>query len=589
MKKKYNIIIIILAAFLVIGTTIASYAYFTASVDVNGSVYDTVITSGEMALMLNDGNQVSLNNAIPGDSVEKTFSVKNTGTVETKYDIYLSELINRLEDKNDLVYVLVSKNGCGNNTQTVVPSNTGEQSKIVSSCSIKPNQTHEYSLIITFKNDDTNRDDNKGKAFSAKISVNEYNKISYLTNGNLFKRNLITAATYLKNITTIERATEEPDSSIQTLNVADETSDEEILMWLDGDKIKLYTKANEIYLNENCSYMFSDLTLSKLDLSIFNASLVNNMSSFFASSTIDEIILGDHFDTSNVTNMSYMFEKSSLASYDIVNKLNYSNAKNLYKFLGYVKSETYIELKDITFPRATDLSYMFSESKFSNIKLTNVEAPNVTNVTMFFKYNTASSIIFENSFNSTSLTTLQNFVYYCQNLTTLDLGSFNIKGVNKLYQFINNAPNLVNLNLGTKFDTSDVTTVEIMLSNLTSIEEIDLTDNFSTEKMKKISLTESCPKLKTIHLGNKFNIYETTNIYGLIKGEAITTIYIGPDAKVYSTSAVNIINGNGGQAPNLVGGAGTAFDPTKNTAEYFRIDDPDNGKPGYLTLDPRNA
>ena len=52
-----------------------------------------------------------LDNAIPGSSVSKTFTVKNTGNVATNYTIYFSELSNKFVDKTDLVYTLTSSNG----------------------------------------------------------------------------------------------------------------------------------------------------------------------------------------------------------------------------------------------------------------------------------------------------------------------------------------------------------------------------------------------------------------------------------------------------------------------------------------------
>ena len=178
--NNYKKTLIIITAVLILGMTIiTSYAYFVASLIGNDSAYETVITSGEMALMLNDGEQVSLSNAIPGDSVTKEFSVKNTGTVETTYNAYFSELLNQFVDKNDLVYTLTSENGCADSVEKIVPSSSSDESKMVTLCSINPNQTHNYTLTITFKNDNTNQDDNKGKKFSAKISLNEYDEFGY--------------------------------------------------------------------------------------------------------------------------------------------------------------------------------------------------------------------------------------------------------------------------------------------------------------------------------------------------------------------------------------------------------------------------
>ncbi len=175
MKNKYLNLLFVISSLLVLSlVTSFSYAYFNAKVKGNDTAYETVITSGQMSLLLNDGTIVALNSALPGSSITKTFKVKNTGTVATTYDVYLSELVNTFVDKNDLVYTLTSETGCQTISETVVPNVVGEQSKIVSSCSINPNMEHEYTLNITFKEDNTIQDDNKGKIFNAKISLNEY-------------------------------------------------------------------------------------------------------------------------------------------------------------------------------------------------------------------------------------------------------------------------------------------------------------------------------------------------------------------------------------------------------------------------------
>ena len=173
-SKNKKLLLIAVCAFIVMLLSTVSYAYFTASVNGNNTAQSTVITTGNMKLLLTDGAEVKLQNALPGSSVTKTFKVKNIGTVASKYDVYLSEIINTFEDKNDLVYTLTSTTGCPNITETVMPSVVGEQSKIISSCNINPNIEHEYTLTITFKEDNTNQDDNKGKRYSAKISINEY-------------------------------------------------------------------------------------------------------------------------------------------------------------------------------------------------------------------------------------------------------------------------------------------------------------------------------------------------------------------------------------------------------------------------------
>ena len=170
-KNKIMIpIIIMILSVLTIGVGL-TYSYFTASVSGNNNTYQNVITTGNMALAYNDNLELNLNNAIPGDSLTKTFSITNTGTVETTYTIYLSELLNVLADKSDLVYSLTSSDANVNIRNTQMPN---DETAILENKSIGVNQTHNYSLTMTFLNKNENQDDNKGTKFSAKISINEY-------------------------------------------------------------------------------------------------------------------------------------------------------------------------------------------------------------------------------------------------------------------------------------------------------------------------------------------------------------------------------------------------------------------------------
>jgi hypothetical protein len=169
-KKDYKLIIfigVLLCISLIIGT---SYAFFTATV--TGAAKETAITSGTMSILYTDGPEVTLENAIPGSTVTKTFTVKNTGTVSTNYDVYLSEVINGFVDQTDLVYSLVSADGGYNTTSDVQMPNA--PSKIVTSYAIAPSVTHSYTLTIKFLNKAEAQDDNQGKSFSAKLQVNEY-------------------------------------------------------------------------------------------------------------------------------------------------------------------------------------------------------------------------------------------------------------------------------------------------------------------------------------------------------------------------------------------------------------------------------
>ena len=171
MKDKKIIILSIVGVLLLVSIVVAtSYAYFTATVSGNKDTNNVVVTNGVMALEYKDGDAINLGNAIPGSSVSKTFTVKNTGNVSTNYTIYCGELSNKFVDKTDLVYTLTSSDGGKNVVQTQVPS-TNEA--MVSNYAIDAGKTHTYTLTITFLNKDENQNDNMGVTFSTKVSVNE--------------------------------------------------------------------------------------------------------------------------------------------------------------------------------------------------------------------------------------------------------------------------------------------------------------------------------------------------------------------------------------------------------------------------------
>ena len=171
MKDKKIIILSIIGSLLLVSIAIASsYAYFVANVSGNKDTNNVVVTNGVMALEYKDGDAINLGNAIPGSSVSKTFTVKNTGNVSTNYTIYFSELSNKFVDKTDLVYTLTSSDGGKNVAQTQVPS-TNEA--MVSNYAIDAGKTHTYTLTITFLNKDENQNDNMNVSFSTKVSINE--------------------------------------------------------------------------------------------------------------------------------------------------------------------------------------------------------------------------------------------------------------------------------------------------------------------------------------------------------------------------------------------------------------------------------
>ena len=202
MKDKKILILSIIGVLLLASIGIAvSYAYFNASVSGNPTTNNVVITNGVMALEYKDGDEVSLTNAVPGSSVSKTFTVKNTGNVATNYTIYFSELSNKFVDKTDLVYTLTSSDGGKSVAQTQVPS---KNEAMVSNYAIEAGKTHTYTLTVTFLNKDENQNDNMNVSFTTKIGINE--SVEYVEPIEILGK---------KITDTTQIATDDPDNNIR--------------------------------------------------------------------------------------------------------------------------------------------------------------------------------------------------------------------------------------------------------------------------------------------------------------------------------------------------------------------------------------
>ena len=174
-KKKYIILIVLIVLMIIATIAVSTYAFFTLT---GNKGNDNVITSGSMSLHFTDGSAITANGMVPGQHVDKTFTVENTGTVAATYDVYLSDVINNFADQTDLVYEIISNDGGYNTSSPAQRQVPNAPTKIISNHPIGVDETHTYTLRITFLNKDENQNDNQGKMFSAKIRINDY---SYAT------------------------------------------------------------------------------------------------------------------------------------------------------------------------------------------------------------------------------------------------------------------------------------------------------------------------------------------------------------------------------------------------------------------------
>lgn len=165
------ILLISVVAINVLCLIAVSYAYFTAQIKGNEGAKPIEVLMGTMKVKYLDSDAVTLDNAYPGDYLTNKFNIKNEGSLPAAYKIKVNMVTNNFGDKNDLVYSL-KKNGTEVVKETTLPVNSDY---IYTSESLAKDGTDKYELMVKFKEDMVNRNqnDNKNKTLNFKIEIEE--------------------------------------------------------------------------------------------------------------------------------------------------------------------------------------------------------------------------------------------------------------------------------------------------------------------------------------------------------------------------------------------------------------------------------
>ena len=579
MNNKYIKLLVVIGALLVLSlVTSASYAFFSANVIGNNSANKNVITTGNMALEFEDDDRIVFeSNVIPGEYIEKQFTVRNIGNVSTTYDVYFSEIINFFVDKNDLVYILSTDDGCSNDIETVVPSFAGENSKMVSSCSIGVGESHEYNLKIIFKEDGTNQDDNKRTGFAAKISVNGYVNNSVYA----YIYDEMTPATLNTNVIISESPVSETISGTNhtlvlrnTLN-GDETecSEQSIINYnCDNTTVKNGRKlvgfydigylsmddCNGDYRACNLHSLYGDLRMLITSVDIQERLTPTDTSYWFGDMINLKNLDLSNLDTSNVTNMNSMFKNMiSLESIDLSN-MNTSKVEYMTFMFSGLDSITNLDISNFDLGNTISMKGMFAGiTSLDTLDLSNIDASNVSDMSKLFYYSNFTNINLSN-FKTYNLRDAYGMFAEMVNIKSLDLSSFNTSNASpgrfRVESMFEGDENLEYLNLSS-FDTGTVTSFTSMFKGLKKIETIDISSFSNSNAREYTKMFEDDENLKTVYVSNKWNYN-----------------YISSNISMFKNCY------------KLVGGAGTAYEDREYDADYAKVDNPNNDNPGYFTL-----
>ena len=173
--KKYIYVVAVLL--LVVVALGISYAWFSAIITGNDTAKNNKVVTGNLELTYTDTNEISLDNVIPGDSFTKEVSVKNTGTLNAKYNLVWQSLTNTITN-NELVIEATCKrlnsSGTEEGTCESISQKAVSSNKIKSNISIEPGITHVYTVKVTFIDTGEPQNYNKNKSFNGKLGIEEF-------------------------------------------------------------------------------------------------------------------------------------------------------------------------------------------------------------------------------------------------------------------------------------------------------------------------------------------------------------------------------------------------------------------------------
>ena len=168
-------------AFLLLMTISLSYAYFSTNVSGNDNAKDVIVNAGTLSLVYTDGPEINVENIRPGKTITKEVTVKNTGTLDTNYNIIWQSLVNEITNDELVLSATCQRlnasgtveGTCGSISQSPI-SDTAIARKI----SIESGITHKYTFTILFKEINANQNYNQGKKFSGVLGIEEYKAVS---------------------------------------------------------------------------------------------------------------------------------------------------------------------------------------------------------------------------------------------------------------------------------------------------------------------------------------------------------------------------------------------------------------------------
>ena len=442
--KKESIVLSVILLCLILIAVGMSYAFLKTSFF---GAKTSVLKVGSLSLVLDEtsGNAITVEDGTPmydSEGVKQdnyfTFALKNNGTLDSSYTIYLE---NQPLDDGDIrvgqsyVHYNLEKDS------SVLPAKALEGDQAIDKGIIKKNQTINYKMRLWFASDIPQSEENK--VFKAKLNI-VGNQNTKMMAGNLGLTNdekkTVTKIVFQDSIKSIDNESKVWDTSAaknKTVmarlvpNTDDTTTN---ILYIQSDK--------EIFANYICGTLFGNLgNLKSIEnINLLNTSNVTNMNSMFIWATSLESIDLSNFDTSNVTDMNFMFYKcSSLTTLDVSNFDTSKVIKMSWMFGGLENVKT-LDLSSFDTSKVTDMSSMLNNCS----KLTSLDVSN---------------------FDTSKVTDIQQMFGGCSNLISLDVSNFDTSNVTYMSSMFSQCNKLTQITVSNKWVIGSSTKVTYMFEN----------------------------------------------------------------------------------------------------------------------------
>ena len=319
-----------------------------------------------------------------------------------------------------------------------------------------------------------------------------------------------------ENITAIKYSSTEPiESEKQEKNIASTIdSPYPIYMWYEEGTIYWWSEAHHPKLNQDASYMFSDLkNLIDIEgLKYYDSSNTTNMKSLFyyvlSLKNINELA---NWDTSKVTDLSYAFNKmEQITSLEPLRNWNTSNVANIASTFCYTGITNLSGLENWDTTNVTDMSGTFLHATslenleplrnwntsnvttlfltFGNAGITNLSGlenwntSNVTNMGATFSHNeNLASLEPLRNWDTSSVTDMTSAFYLCKRVTSLEpLKNWNTSNVTNMNQLFSTT-DLKTLEGLENWDVSSVTNMVFMISDNQNMTDASAINNWNIQ------------------------------------------------------------------------------------------------------------